>query len=791
MSSLLAQIALLTRALGQPLSAQALAAQTLRTESGGVDLQSLQQVLRSHGFEHQISQRAAADIPSAAVPVLLITRDGGALVVSGILRGPSGARSYEIMSADGTRTEWSAQRLEAVYAGYCWFLKPRPQQDRRSELPEYRMGKGWFWQVIWRFKGYYVQVAIASVLINVLALIGSLYVMNVYDRVIPNSAYETLWVLSIGVVAANVFEFLARTIRARLTDIAGKKADLIISSAIFRRVMAMDLAQKPASSGSYASNLREFESVRDFMTSASLLALVDLPFVLLFVVVMWLIAGPLALVPLLTIPLVVGVGLLAQVPLARYTHESMREGSQRQGLAVESIEGLETLKTHNATNWAQQRWERYTAATANSAMKLKDWSNGVVNFSVLVQQLNTVGLVLWGTYLIHDPNPAARITMGALIACVILSGRALAPLSQVAALLVRLQQARVALGGIDSIVARKTEREADRSYIGLTQVRGELSFDGAAFRYPAPGSSGPLVLQGLKLRIQPGEKVAILGRIGSGKSTLLRLAAGLYAPTEGHVLLDGVDLRQIDPADVRAHVSLLGQAPRLFLGTLRENLDLGRMDRMASDDELIAALRRFSLDRLVQSHPLGLNMPIGEDGHGLSGGQKQIVGLARLTLRDPRVVLLDEPTSGLDDMTERAALQAVADWAEGRTLVVVTHRPQVLPFVQRVILVEQGQVVMDGPRDEVLQRLGVVPVVRTAATGPATPLQPVPGAVGGAGTAAPMTAAGASQVRVVRSAGGVPQAVRVVAVHATPGLAPTGPAAPPQPPAAQGSDHAA
>ncbi|HMT82783.1 MAG TPA: type I secretion system permease/ATPase, partial [Ottowia sp.] len=572
------------------------------------------------------------------------------------------------------RADWSEAQLDARYVGFCWFLKLRPQQDVRSELPEHSMRKGWFWKVIWRFKGYYAQVAISSVLINVLALIGSLYVMNVYDRVIPNKSFETLWVLSIGVLLANLFEFAARTIRARMTDIAGKKADLIISSAIFRRVMAMDLAQKPASSGSYASNLREFESVRDFMTSASLLALVDLPFVLLFIAVMWMVAGPLAWVPLLTIPLVVGMGLLAQLPLAKYTNESMRESSQRQGLAVESIEGLETLKTHNATNWAQQRWDRFTAATAASSIKLKDWSNIVVNFSMLVQQANTVLLVLYGTYLIHHQNPASRISMGALIACVILSGRALAPLSQVAGLMVRLQQARVALGGIDNIVERKTERDPARSYLSLSEVQGALGLEGAGYRY---GEQGSLVLQGLSLTIAPGEKVAILGRIGSGKTTLLRLLAGLYTPSAGNVLLDGMDMRQIDPADLRAHVSLLGQAPRLFMGSLRENLELGRMDRLSNDAELIAALKRFGLDKLVQAHPLGLNLPIGEDGHGLSGGQKQVVGLARLTLRDPRVVLLDEPTSGLDEMSERMALQAVSDWAKDRTLVVVTHRLQV------------------------------------------------------------------------------------------------------------------
>lgn len=705
MSTLFGGVALLTRSLGHPISAQALAANTLLNDDGRPDLTSLGEVLRSHGYDNQLSPRALHEIPAPMLPALVITRDGDSLVLAGATLDAQGGRVYDILLPDGSRKPWPEVRLETVYSGYCWFLKARPAQDARSELPEYTMGQGWFWKVIWRFRAYYLQVVLASVLINVLALIGSLYVMNVYDRVIPNRAYETLWVLSIGVLAANLFEFLARTIRGKLTDIAGKKADLIISAAIFRRVLAMDLAQKPASSGSYANNLRDFESVREFMTSATLLAVVDLPFVLLFVFVMWMIAGPLALIPLLTIPLVVLAGLIAQIPLAKYTSASMREGSQRQGLAVEAVEGLETLKAHNATNWAQQRWERTTAATAAISMKLKDWSNGVVNFSVLVQQANTVCLVVYGTYLIHNENPAARITMGALIACVILSGRALAPLSQVAGLMVRFQQARVALAGLDSIVARPTERDEDRGQISLSEVHGELRLQDLDYRYGAAPKPGPWVLQGLNIAIRPGEKIAILGRIGSGKSTLLRLAAGLYIPTEGVVLLDGVDMRQIDPADVRAHVSLLSQQPRLFMGTLRENLDMGRMDRLSNDDELIAALGRFGLDRLVQQHPLGLNLPIGEDGHGLSGGQKQIVALARLTLREPQVVLLDEPTSGLDEMTERSVLAALAEWATDRTLVVVTHRPQVLPFVDRVIVVDQGRVVADGARDAILQRL--------------------------------------------------------------------------------------
>ena len=377
---------------------------------------------------------------------------------------------------------------------------------------------------------------------------------------------------------------------------------------------------------------------------------------------------PLALVPLLTIPLVLAMGAVAQLPLARHTYAAMAESSQRQGLVVEAIEGLETIKTHNAANWAQRKWDRFTAATVDASIRLKDWSSIVVHFSMLVQQMNTVFLVIFGTYLIHAPDPADRITMGALIACVILSGRALAPLSQVAGLMVRLQQARVALEGVNNIVGRKSERDDTRSYISPGQVRGELRFENAGYRYRQGEQPGPLVLRGLNIRIAPGEKVALLGRIGSGKSTLLRMAAGLYTASEGSVLLDGMDMRQVDPADLRAQVSMLGQQPRLFFGTLRENLELGRSDRLASDEELMAALERFGLNKLVQAHPLALNLPVGEDGHGLSGGQRQMVGLTRLTLRDPRVLLFGQDVGVMggvfrasDSLQERFGEERVFD----------------------------------------------------------------------------------------------------------------------------------
>ncbi|MDO5666234.1 MAG: ATP-binding cassette domain-containing protein [Alcaligenaceae bacterium] len=363
---------------------------------------------------------------------------------------------------------------------------------------------------------------------------------------------------------------------------------------------------------------------------------------------------------------------------------------------------METLKANNAATWAQKRWDGFTASSAHYSMKVKSISSFMMNFTVAMQQLNTVFLVLVGTYLVHSENPDERITMGAVIAAVILSGRALAPIGQIANLAIRFQQARTALQGVNSIVERPIERDPDRTYLTLDQVNGQLSFKGLTFQYSEDAAPA---LRNLNLNIRPGEKVGILGRIGSGKSTLLKLGAGLYEPTSGTVSLDGVDMRQLDPNFVRDQIAFLNQSPRLFLGTLRENLDLARTDGYSTDQELLQALQRFNLIQLVRQHPKGLDMPLGEDGLGLSGGQKQIISLARLTLRHPRIVLLDEPTASLDEMTEQQALHGIAHWARDKTLVVVTHRRQVLSLVNRVVVIDQGNVVMDGPRDAVLAKL--------------------------------------------------------------------------------------
>ena len=701
MNHIIKHLSLATRLLGAPVAEAALSANVMRDKRLDVNFQSLQAVLQSHGFENHLSKRRLEDIPSLSVPVVVILQNEEAAVIAKV-EGSGTAREYMIYQGDAPVQKITHQALSEIYMGYCWFIKPKVAQDVRSELPEYTLPKAWFWKVIWRFKSYYTQVLISSFLINFLALVSSLYVMNVYDRVIPNKAYETLWVLSIGVILAITFEFIAKQIRAHLTDIAGKKADLVISSALFRRVMALRLIEKPVSSGSYANNLRDFESVREFMTSAGILAIVYLPFLLLFVFVISIVGGKLAFVPLTIIPLVIIVGIAIQPLLSKHINASMKEGSQRQGLAVEAIDGIETLKANNASSWAQARWEYYTASTAKSSMKVKTISSFMANFTVAMQQLNTVFLVLFGTYLIHSDNPAERITMGAVIASVILSGRALAPLGQIAGLATRFQQARNALKGINAIVERPTERDPNRTYLALDQVHGAMEFNTISFQYNK--DSAP-ALNGFRLSIKPGEKVGIIGRIGSGKSTFLKIASGLLEPTSGSATLDGVDLRQLDPNFLRDQIAYFNQDARLFLGTLRENLDISRTDGYSTDQELLIALQRFNLVNLVRSHPRGLDMPLGENGQGLSGGQKQTVALARLTLRHPRVVLLDEPTASLDENTERQALHGLAEWTKDKTLIVVTHRPQVLSLVERIVVVEQGKVVMDGPRDAVIRKL--------------------------------------------------------------------------------------
>lgn len=650
---------------------------------------------RAAGCNASHARRALDSIPDLLLPVVLATRDGGALLL--VARDADGHCEVALPETGSSRHRLARAELEARYAGSCYFLKPAPRPESRSGVATDRGVDGhWFWGTLWRYRGYYTEAALAALLVNVLTLAGTFFVMNVYDRVIANQAYVTLWTLAIGVTIATGFEFAARSLRGWLIDAAGKKADLVLGAKLFQHALATRLEHQPASPGAFASHLREFESVRDFASSLTLVALTDLPFLVLFLGVIVAIAGPLAWVPIALIPLVALVTGLAQIPLARYIHENLREASLRQGLLVESLATAETLKALRAEGLMQGRYEHASAVTAATAMKSRLLTQLVLNFCSAMQSLTTVVMVVWGAYLIGE----GRLTIGALIGAVMLASRSLAPVGSLAGLAVRFQQARSALRTLDALMAKPTDRDPARDYLHKAETQGALQARGLGFGYTT--ERAPAV-RSLDWAVGRGERVAILGRIGSGKSTLLKLLCGLYRPSAGQVLLDGVDLAQLDPADARRHLAYVGQEAQLLHGSLRENLKAGAPQ--ASDERMIEVARATGVDALAAQHPRGYDMPIGEKGVGLSGGQRQLIALTRALIAEPAVLLLDEPTSAMDNATEQQLMQAIAHFTAGRTLVLVTHKLQLLAFVERVTVMDGGTCVADGPKQAVMQAL--------------------------------------------------------------------------------------
>ncbi len=690
--ALLSALALLLRLHGINKTEEALAAGLPVVQRLSPDM--FLRVAEANGCKAQYQKRSLHKIPDLLLPVVLQLRDQQACV---LVKRPADSRAVVLVPETGAQEIIvTLDDLADEYAGHCFIVKPELRPEQRSGIEAQARPGHWFWGTLWRYRSYYYEAALAALLINVLALAGSFFTMNVYDRVVSNQAYVTLWTLAVGVAIAVGFEFLARNLRGWVLDQAGKKADLVLGSTLFRQALLTRLDHRAASAGAFANNLREFETVRDFFTSATLVALTDLPFLFLFIWVISLIAGPLFWVPLLAIPVIAIVAVLAQFPLARYVNENMREGALKHGLLVEAVEGAETLKALRAEGLMQAKYEVASALTARTAMKSRLLTNFVLNYSYAVQSLTTVVMVVWGVYLIGD----GKLTMGALIAAVILAGRALAPIGSLTGLAVRLQQTRSGLRMLNRVMANPTDRERGRDYLHKARIQGDLVAKGLHFSY---GQDLPAVLSDVELQIVPGERLAILGRVGSGKSTLLKVLAGLYRPAKGNVLVDGVDLQQIEPADVRRNVVYVGQDARLFYGSLRENLKAG--NPLADDETMIKIATMLGVHQFASSHPRGYDMQIGEGGEGLSGGQRQAVALARALLIRPAILLLDEPTSAMDSASENMAMQAIAQLAQGQSVVLVTHKLQLLNFVERIMVLDAGIRVADGPKQLIMQAL--------------------------------------------------------------------------------------
>ncbi len=645
------------------------------------------------GLTSRLVARPLDQLNQALFPVILLLQGDHACLLLSL----NGDQAEVVFPELGhSRVALGRAELESRYTGRAIYARPQHRFDARAgDIPKQHRGH-WFWSVLSAHKRLYREVLLAAFLINLFALAMPLFVMNVYDRVVPNQATDTLWVLAAGIVLVLCADAVLRVMRGWFIDLAASRVDVSLSASIMERVLGMKLAERPASVGSFASGLQAFESVRSFIGSATIVAFVDLPFVLLFTLVIGLISWVLVIPVLVGVLLVLLITAAVQHKMHALSEMSMQASSQRNAILVESLSGLETLKTLGAEGRMQSLWEKTTLFLARTAIKTRSLSGSVTASTGWLQQTVGVALVVLGVYQIIDGN----LSQGGLIAAYMLSSRVMAPVGQTAALLLQYHQAATALGAMELVMQKPVERPADKTWISRPRLEGAIEFRQVGFSYPNDERE---ILRGVGFRIKPGEHVAILGRNGSGKTTLQKLMAGLYQAGSGSVLIDGIDIRQLDPAELRRNIGYVSQDVNLFFGTLRENITLGVPQ--VSDDQLLNAVRLAGLGEFINAHPAGLAMPVGERGELLSGGQRQSVTIARALLRDPSVLLFDEPTGAMDHSSEEDFKRAMKEYTAGKTMVVITHRTSLLELVDRIIVIDAGKIVADGNKEQVVEAL--------------------------------------------------------------------------------------
>ncbi|WP_176503644.1 type I secretion system permease/ATPase [Cobetia sp. 5-11-6-3] len=718
--------------------------QLLRLQGHGIDLerlrhgmpltkgqlapQDLEQALSRQGIAARLSQAPLDEIPASLMPCVVLLEDGSSRVLlaheashqwpetssiesSGEPSAESSADTSDTPADDDTEAApsgpayqlldplsggeyWQPQaELNAAYAGIALFAHGEISLDRAEGYSQTRQGH-WLTSRLKSHWRVFAEVALSSSLAALLAVATALFAMQVYDRVVPTGAVDTLWALGIGVILAIALEALLRALRAQLIENSGKKIDLELNDHIFRHAVQMRLASKPRSTGAMTSQIRDFDAIREFFTASTLGACGDLPFALLFLGLIALLGGPVVWVPVAAIVLMLIPVLLAQPWLSRLSREGMRESAVKNGVLLETLDNLENLKACRAEGHASRQWQRLTSEQTHRGVTFRHAVAWLTSWGTGMQQLAYVGVIIAGVYLIM----AGELSVGALIACSILSSRAIGPTLQISALLSRWQHVKVAKEGLDALMETDIERPGDRRFARLAQARGHYHAENLHWRYD---EEAPEALALDRLSIAPGEHIALLGGNGAGKSTLLRLLAGYFTPTSGELTLDHLALSQIDPADRQRAIGYLPQDISLFSGTLRDNLCIDGRD--VSDMRLLEVLEMTGLGDFVRRHPLGLDMML-HDRHSLSGGQRQSLGLARLILQDPVVVLLDEPTASLDQATEQHVIKTLGPWLAGRTLVLATHRKSLLSWVERALVLRHGKRVMDGPLDQIMAR---------------------------------------------------------------------------------------
>ncbi|MEH4625834.1 type I secretion system permease/ATPase [Phytobacter diazotrophicus] len=665
----------------------------LPLETHSLTLEAFPRAAGRAGLKARVVQRPLDNITALSLPAILLLKNDQAAV----LIGWDDNQQARLLPSEteGGEITLSRETLAENYSGRAIFISPEHEFDAQptATLPR---TTAWFQDTLKLSKFLYFDAVIASFLVNLVALCAPLFVMNVYDRVVPNQATATLWVLAIGVSIAFVFDFVLKILRGICLDLAGKKTDLVVSSALFERLLGMKMKLRPKRVGSFAQNFQEFQSIRDFLSSLTLTAFIDFPFTLLILLVIGVIGGPLVLIPLLSYPLALLVSWLIQRPLMSRVQKTYQLANERQAMLVETLTGLDAIKINNAQSERQYQWEHLTGQLSKLELRVKSLSYVAVNFTSWLQQASGVAIIVAGVYVIIGGN----LSMGGLIACYLLHRRAMMPIGQLCSLITRYQRAQMTKSTIDRMMGLEQEVQEGEVPLKRETLSGAIELRDVTFCYPGNQYAS---LSNVSLVIKPGEKVGIIGRSGSGKSSLAKLLVGFYQPDSGSVLIDGIDLRQIDVHDLRHNIGYAPQDIHLFNGTLRENLLYGAS--YVDDETMLRVANLTGVHEFARRHPSGYNMQVGERGMSLSGGQRQAVTLARALLLDPPVLLMDEPTSSMDNTSEDLIKKALAPVISNKTLLLVTHRASLLSLVDRLIIVDNGKIIADGPKESVMNAL--------------------------------------------------------------------------------------
>ena len=688
---LAACLAQAARLLGQPMSAQALVA-GLPVDAAGLSPALFARAAERAGLTARTIEIALARFPKLSLPAVLLLNGRNACVL--IARGEDVAK---IVTAEGMEKTLPLAELALDYTGTAMAVGRAVRFEAGTGSERILASHHWFWGTLARAWPLYGEVAAASVLVNLFTVLSPLFFMNVYDRVVPNKAFETFWVLALGMILMYLFDFGLKLLRGWFIDVAGRRADMALSSALFEQVMARRLDAGQESVGMLANNVREFESLREFFTSATMTSLIDLPFVLLFIGVIAMVGGwSMAAVPLVAIPIVLAMGVALQVPLRDRIRRVFRATEAKHAILIETLGAIEAVKALGASSQMQRKWEEVVDYVARESLGTRFLSSLAVNFSAWVQMMVGVGTLAVGVYLVGEN----QLTTGGLIACTIIAGRALAPLATVASLLTRYHQSMSALAALNKIMDAPRERPRNRSFVHRPALGGDIRFQDVAFKYPGSELDA---LAGVSFAIKEGDRVGIIGRIGSGKTTLAKLLVALYQPQGGSILVDGTDIRAIDPADLRRAVGYLPQNIALFAGSVRDNLLVGAPG--ADDAAILRAAAIAGLMDIVNRHPKGFDLPVGERGEALSGGQRQTVALARALITDPPILVFDEPTHAMDHSSEERLKTQMQTELAGKTIIIVTHRESLLSVVNTLVVMDAGRVVAVGPKDLVLKAI--------------------------------------------------------------------------------------